>query len=54
METENSNQTPAAATEEAVATKNGGNATQEVSSTSKQQKNKVIKLKKNIRNACRN
>lgn len=33
METENSNQTPAAATEEAAATKNGGNATQEVSST---------------------
>ncbi|KAM7363787.1 methenyltetrahydrofolate synthase domain-containing protein lost [Cochliomyia hominivorax] len=33
METQNSNQTPAAATEEAAATKNGGNATQEVSST---------------------
>lgn len=35
MENQNSTQTPAAATEEAAATKNGGNATQEVSSTSK-------------------
>lgn len=33
METQNSNQSPAAATEEAPATKNGGNATQEVTST---------------------
>ncbi|TMW49191.1 hypothetical protein DOY81_005733 [Sarcophaga bullata] len=45
MENQNSTQTPAAATEEAAATKNGGNATQEVSSTTQT----VEPTKRNLR-----